>query len=80
MDDIEKFFKKLSNQEYEVLMLVYEQIKKDYLKVPGIVKLSGYKNLYRVRVGRIRLIFKVDGKKIEILRITKRDEKTYKGF
>lgn len=80
MDDVQKFLKKLSDREYEVLMLVYEQIKRDYSKVPGIVKLSGHKNLYRVRVGRIRLIFKIGESGVEIMRIMNRNEKTYKNM
>jgi len=80
MDDIQKFFKKLSAKEYEALMLVYLQIKKDYTKVPGILKLVGYQNLYRVRVGRVRFVFSVTNGEILILRVMNRDENTYRNL
>ncbi len=80
MDDIQKYFKKLSAQEYEALMLVYLQLKTDHTKVPGIVKMVGYKNLYRVRVGRVRLIFSVINKEVVILRVANRDENTYRNI
>lgn len=80
MDDIEKFFKKLNDKEYQALMLVYLQLKKDYKKVPGIVKLSGYKNVFRVRLGSFRLIFRVTNRSIFFLRITNRNESSYKNL
>jgi mRNA-degrading endonuclease RelE of RelBE toxin-antitoxin system len=71
MDDIEKFFRKLSTKEYEALTLVFQQIQKDYTEIPGLTKLRGFKNLFRVRVGRIRIIFRVNKGGIDILRLAK---------
>lgn len=78
MDDLQKYFQKLSAQEYEALMLVYLQLKKDHTKVPGIVKLTGFKTLFRVRVGRMRIIFSVTKGQVAILRLTNRNENTNK--
>ena len=80
MDKIAKFLKILNQKEKEAVLLVMLQIKKDFTKIPGFSKLIGYKNLFRIRVGRYRLIFKITKKETEIVRITKRDENTYKNL
>lgn len=80
MDQIEKILKKLSKKEREAFLLLMFQLKKDYEKIPGIKKLSGYKNIYRVRVGKYRIIFKSKDKYAEIIRISKRNEQTYKNL
>jgi len=81
MNRIEKFLKKLTKKEQDVFMLLFLQLEKDYKKIPGIKNLSGKNSFWRVRVGKYRLIFKVEsGKCKEIIKITKRDENTYKNF
>ncbi|MBU2524049.1 hypothetical protein KKG71_02550 [Patescibacteria group bacterium] len=80
MDKIEKFLKKLQKNEQEVFILLMIQIKKDHTKVPGIIFLKGKKGHFRVRVGRYRLIFEVTETGIEIKKITKRDENTYRNL
>jgi len=77
MDKISKFLKKLNKHELEAVLLVLSQIERDYTKVPGILKLTGYKNLYRVRVGRYRIIFKISNLSSVVLKISKRNENTY---
>lgn len=82
MDKIEKILKKLSAKEQQAMMLLIEQLKDDYRKIPGIKPLKGKRGFYRVRVGRYRIIFAVHSKtkEVEIRRITKRDEKSYKNL
>ena len=80
MNKIEKFLRKLSNREQEAYLLLMMQLKKDYTKIPNIKKLIGYKNMFRIRIGRYRLIFLIDKNKVEIIKITKRDDRTYTGF
>jgi mRNA-degrading endonuclease RelE of RelBE toxin-antitoxin system len=53
------------------------QLKKDFRKVPGIVALKGKKGFYRVRIGCNRLIFREITEGVEIVKIAKRNEKTY---
>ena len=79
MDKIEKFFRKLSAKEKEAILLMFQQIKVDFTKIPGLIKLKGYRDIYRVRIGNYRIIFK-KAATIEILKISKRDEQTYKNF
>lgn len=80
MNKIEKFLRKLNKTEQEVFMLLIQQLYKDYTKVPGVIKLKGFNNYFKIRVGRYRLIFKADDNSVETVRITKRDENTYKNL
>ena len=80
MDKIEKFLNSLMPKEREAILLVLLNIKKDFRKIPGIMKLGGYKDLYRVRVGRYRIIFRIGQTASEVIKITKRDEQTYKNL
>ena len=82
MDKIKKFLKKLNKKEQEVFYLLMLQLNKDYSKIPNLKPLRDKKNYFRIRLGRYRLIFKVDKvqRQIEIKKITKRDDRTYKDF
>ena len=81
MDKIEKFLKTLQKKDREAFLLLMLQLKKDFIKVPGLKKLRGLKNFYSLRLGRYRLVFKkLKNKEVEIIRITKRDEQTYQDL
>jgi mRNA-degrading endonuclease RelE of RelBE toxin-antitoxin system len=80
MDKISKFLQTLSKKELEAFLLIMKQIKLDYTKIPGLKKIKAKNHLYRVRMGRYRLIFKITKEVIEIVRITKRDDQTYKNL
>lgn len=82
MDKIEKILRKLTAKEAEAMQLLMAQILLDYRKIPGILPLQGMRGWFRVRLGRHRVIFEVDpvSGKVEIRRVTKRDENTYKGL
>lgn len=79
MDKVLKFLKKIPKKDFETYSALIEQIIDDYTKVPDLKKLSGSKDLYRARFGNYRIIFRVkSGQFHEIVRLSKRDEKTYK--
>jgi mRNA-degrading endonuclease RelE of RelBE toxin-antitoxin system len=83
MDKIKKLLAKLNAKELRAILLVMQQIQLDHSKVPGIKKLKGHSDLYRVRVGKYRIIFKIDeaaSNAGEIVRITKRNEDSYKDL
>ncbi len=80
MDKIEKIFRKLSKKEQEAMLLLLQQIKNDFSKIPGLIKLKGYQNLYRVRMGNYRIIFKTTSKDTEIIKISRRNDQTYKNL
>lgn len=79
MDKINKFLKKLRKQERNSVKLVMLQLTKNYMQVPGVKKLKGNKNLYRVRLGRVRIVFKAVGLRGKIIKVSNRDERTYKS-
>ncbi len=71
----------MNKKELEAFMLLMFQLKKDFTRIPGLTKLTGLKNHYRFRLGKYRLVFKKlknDG--VEIVKITKRDEQSYKNL
>ncbi len=79
MDKIEKFLRKLNEKEYLAFLFLFEQMKVDFREIPGIKKLIGYSDLYRIRLGRYRVIIReIAQRKVEIIKISKRDEGTYK--
>lgn len=82
MDEITKILRSLKPKEQEAMLLLMEQIKHDYRKIPGIKALQGMKGWFRIRMGSYRIIFVIDPKtkKAEIRRITRRNEKAYKNL
>lgn len=82
MNKIEKFLRSLNAKEQQAMLLLLGQLKRDPFKVPGITALTGFRGLYRVRMGRYRIIFFVDPATgfFEVRRIARRNEKTYKNL
>ena len=80
MDKLQKTLQALSSKEREAMLLLVEQLKRDHRLVPGVKALQGVKGWFRVRLGQYRIIFTADPKTkgIEIKRISRRNEKTYK--
>jgi len=80
VDKIKKIFQKMSPKEKLTVKLVVQQAYLDHNKVPNLKKLNGYKDLYRIRVGRFRIILKISKKLVKITQIKKRDDNTYKNI
>ncbi|MEK7523558.1 MAG: type II toxin-antitoxin system RelE/ParE family toxin [Patescibacteria group bacterium] len=84
MNKLEKALRKLRKKEQEAVLLTMMQLKLDFRKVPHVKALVGRKNWYRVRVGNYRIIFRVifevKNSNVEIMRITKRDDNTYRNL
>lgn len=78
MDKIEKMLRKLRPKEQKAVLLIMMQLKKDFRKIPHLKPLAGKKNWYRIRMGNYRIIFVVEDKQVEIRRIIKRDDQTYR--
>jgi len=75
-----KFIKKLVGKEKERILVVMDRILMNDLVGLDVRKLSGYDDLFRVRVGRVRIIFQsVDSKNV-IIHVTWRDDQTYRDF
>ena len=77
MDEIEKFLKKLNKKELagikNVLLLIYKR-EWDNLDIKS---LKGYKDIFRVRFQRFRIIFKAVDDKILVVFIDRRSDNTY---
>ena len=80
MDKIDKNLLKIPNAQRHKILEAADKIIKNELAGLDVKKLKGTQNIHRVRVGTYRLIFTKEGSKIKILRISKRDDKTYKDF
>lgn len=80
MDRNAKFLKKLSRKEFDTLAEIIERLKSQRTDGLNILKLKGHQDVFRVRVGNIRIIFLATRDKVKILEISRRSEKTYKDF
>ena len=78
MDKISKALKKFSSKENKLVKLILEKIKKSDFKDLKIKRLKARQNIYRIRKGNIRIIYRTENKKIIILTIEKRSDNTYK--
>jgi len=80
MDKIAKILQKMTAKERKALLMVLLQIKNAHSKVPGIIKLTHRKDHFRVRVGNYRIIFHISKNTFEVIRISIRNENTYKNL
>jgi mRNA-degrading endonuclease RelE of RelBE toxin-antitoxin system len=76
VDRIEKALNKLSDKEKKMLKKILQNIVKGELKDLDVKKLKGRDDIYRVRKGKMRIIFKKE-KEIKILTVERRSETTY---
>ena len=80
MDKIQKLLKRLSAKEYDAVFHALQMIQSGKVGTLDIKRLSGSKDIYRARVQNIRIFFSADTHGIEVLDISRRNEKTYKNF
>lgn len=80
MDKNLKFLKRLSNKEFKLVEKALQMIVLRDTSNLDVKKLSGYRDIYRVRTSTIRIIFLDTGDYTEILEISRRSEKSYKDF
>ncbi len=77
MDKISKFLIKLGSKERLKADSVIEKIMNRDFTYLDIKKLQGKENVFRVRVGEIRIKFEMTKEKVIILSTGKRDDNTY---
>jgi mRNA-degrading endonuclease RelE of RelBE toxin-antitoxin system len=77
VDRIKKELRKFSKKEKDLVNSIVIAIHEKKLDKLHIKKLKGKKHIYRARKGRIRIIFRIDGGKVYIISIEKRNDKTY---
>ncbi|MGH7196085.1 MAG: type II toxin-antitoxin system RelE family toxin [Candidatus Saccharimonadales bacterium] len=80
MDKINKALAKVPLKQRIAIDEANDAIKANKLKGLDIKKVKGSNNIYRVRVGRYRIVFQNAGEQNIILQVAKRDEQTYKDF
>ena len=80
MDKLEKAYRKLNAFEQSIVDRLYQKLALGDTLGLNIKKLRGYLDVYRIRKGRVRIIYRNSNGKIEILEISLRDSHTYKNF
>ena len=78
MKNLDKELNKFSVRERKEIKSLLEKILKQSFKGVDCRKLKGFKDLFRVRKGRIRIIFRLESQNPTILTIERRREDTYK--
>ncbi|MEK7138115.1 MAG: type II toxin-antitoxin system RelE/ParE family toxin [Patescibacteria group bacterium] len=78
MDKIEKFLKKLSDKERKKIKEILALLENNNLSGLDIKKLKGHSDIFRVRKGDLRIVYRVEASQIILIAIDRRNEKTYK--
>jgi len=78
MDKIEKALKKLSAKERLQIKHIFTKLNSGKFEGLNIKKLKGREDVFRVKRGDLRIIYRVGGRDIFILSIDRRREDTYK--
>ena len=80
MDKIRKCLQRLSTKERAWVEQAIIDILNGNLAGYDLKKMRGHANLYRIRIGQIRIIY-IEGKNdAQILMIDRRNDNTYKDF
>jgi len=81
MDKINKALLKLPSKQRQKLIQAFSLVIMGKVEGLNIKKLKGHTDLYRLRIGDTRLIYRhVSGKKPTVMYIGKRDDQTYRDF
>jgi len=78
MDKIEKALQKLSDKERERVKQCLSKLLRGKIAELDIKKLKDRSDIFRLRIGDLRIIYRVNKNKIFVLAISRRNEKTYK--
>lgn len=76
--DLEKFLAKVTEKEKKILDGVIEKIIEKDLKGFDVKKLAGHDDVFRIRKGNFRILFKVTKTDNKIILVDKRSDTTYK--
>ncbi|MFA6227473.1 MAG: plasmid stabilization system [Candidatus Paceibacterota bacterium] len=80
MNKIEKFLSKIESRKRDIILELLYKIKTDDLRGLDIKKLQDQENCFRLRKGKIRIIYKRDSGYNNIVSVEYRSEKTYRDF
>jgi mRNA-degrading endonuclease RelE of RelBE toxin-antitoxin system len=79
-DEIAKFLAKVTQQERIFLVKLIDNIVKNAVSQHNVKKLVGSKDIFRLKKGKFRIIFKKTANDCLIISISRRSEKTYRDF
>ncbi len=80
VNKLTKFLHKQDRKGRELILELIECILNNQLEGSDINKIKDSKDLYRLKKGRIRIIFQKTAEKIIIKKATLRDDNTYNEF
>jgi len=78
MDKITRSLQRLDKKEKKAVRDILIKIKNKDFKSLDVKKLKSKNNIFRVRKGKIRIIYHLKQERIMILSIERRSERTYK--
>ncbi len=78
MDKIKKVLGKLTGKEKEKVKQILQEIEKGNFTNLDIKKLKTRQDVFRVRKGSLRIIYRKEKGRVFILTIERRSDKTYK--
>lgn len=79
-DKITKFLARLNAKERKVIEETLGFVRANHLAGLDIKRLAGHHDLFRVRKGLVRIIFRCVEGEIEVLDVYHRNENTYKDL
>jgi mRNA-degrading endonuclease RelE of RelBE toxin-antitoxin system len=79
-DEITKFLAHLPPKQLAVALKLMKSIETNNINFQDSKKLSGSKDIFRLRKGTFRIIYKQNKNETVILSVTRRTEKTYRDF
>ena len=80
MDKIQKALENLNPKEQEGIKEILNKLSAKQFENLNIQKLKGHKEIFRVRKGNLRIIYRQSAGNIFVLAIERRSEKTYRNF
>jgi len=80
MHKIDKFLSKLDSERRTKVLSILRQISSGDFQGLNLKKMKEVRPLYRVRIGRIRIIFEMDTNGIRLVDLDFRDDNTYKSY
>jgi len=78
MPTLERLLAKFNKEDRKILEYLIDRIASLNWHSLNIKKLKGYQDIFRLRKGKIRIIFTKIGKNIRIINIERRKESTYR--
>jgi len=78
MDKIDKALSKLTFKDKERIRNIIRALQLGRFDNMDIKKLKGFRDVFRVRKGELRIVYQLSVRRIIILKIDKRKEDTYK--